>query len=965
MKFLKRAQFNIHALMAAGFFLAASVISLNANGENQGYAGHLFERLDRNGDGGLSLNEIPEQMQRLRNAFDIVDSNGDGIITADEFSAIRAGQQQNRTPSAQQQSGSQDDKPAATQSTVTGEGANGIRARLQRAISNKELPGAVIVFTKNGKVVFEEVYGYADIERGRRQQIDDLFNLGSTSKPLAMTTVMTQVADGKIALDDPISKWNPKYANKKLGDGARAKRSPTVREMMSHTSGTFAVKCGERRDLSLLYMFGRTLKDSAEAIANKPLVYQPGEGFCYGGPAMQVLSRTIEVITGEEFDELAKAKVFMPLGMKDTFYRTNTDLSNRITVIYDRAGNSLKRSPRTRDPRGDPFILAPGGVYSTAKDLSRFVQMQLQDGELDGKRILPKELVLEMRHNQIGDNKTDFGDPSVGDRNSAALGKIEGYGLGWILDELKPDGSARVFSHGGAWGTYIWGDADAQLAAILLTQTPLTYATPVWNDVLRIARSTWGDESQSEDAQSGKKSDAWAPEVRQLGDTGAQYIDPEILGGENLMTFQDQSGKVWVARLDPVSGLFSSVDGKDMLMAEGALSVRQTYNGPEFGLDKNGWSVFFTKAVNDVPQVWRSRLSDGKPQAQPLYTDSQRRQSVLASKNEQASEIDLLYVQGKLGDGHFFWADGNRAASETKVVRLKEVDSPRWIDNTMKFVFVESDGKDAGQIKLVDTELGKVSTITNDAGVKSFAYGWRAPEFDDELLVLALVDYTAVGVWRDTAHGYWQRIATLTPPKASRYKYFGSPEPFVSAGNSYVSLVLKDSNTRGSFRDSEVWILGIDNDATTRFTRRVDDGLFPVMRSDPEIFSSESEIYVYYNAVDKDKVYEIHRARTGLSAKNSKLETATASDRESALTKTSPGREFDCINSASCVSLIINGAPPAVMSNGSPSIFRGAVDASLISDPQSGVVYLAYTSVASHEPTGSTRSKIDIAAGIA
>jgi CubicO group peptidase (beta-lactamase class C family) len=262
--------------------------------------------------------------------------------------------------------------------------------------------------------------------------------------------------------------------------------------MMSHTSGTFALKCGTRRDLSLLYMFNHTLAESAQAIAEKPLVYQPGEGFCYGGPSMQVLGYIAAKIAGQAFDEMAKTRVFSRLKMNDTFYRSESDLSMRISVIYEKRGNDLRRSRRFRNPSGDQFILVPGGIYSTAHDLSRFVQAHLQGGVLDGERILPESLVVEMRRNQIGDLSMDLGNPLAGERNSAALGEIQGYGLGWILDDLQPDGSARVFSHGGAWGTYIWGDIDAQLGAVLLTQIPLPDATPVWNDVLHIVRGIWG-----------------------------------------------------------------------------------------------------------------------------------------------------------------------------------------------------------------------------------------------------------------------------------------------------------------------------------------------------------------------------------------------------------------------------------------------------------------------------------------
>lgn len=852
----------ILCLMAAVTLGSVLMTSRIAEGQDFTNTRELIDRLDRDGDGAISLSEIPQRMQRLRNAFDIVDANADGRVTASELDAMKSRRQPAATASSPPpESRPSNAGPATIPTPTVGHGAQAIRARLQQAIANQELPGAVVLFVHNGAVVFEEAHGFADRERRRPQRTDDLFNLGSTSKPLAMTAVMTQVADGKFSLDDSVTRWYPQYADKTLANGARATRAPTVREMLSHISGTFGVKCGDRRDLALLYKFGRTLKESADAIADRPLVNQPGEQFCYGGPAMQVMGRTVEMIAGKDFDTVTKERVFTPLGMKDTFYRTSQDLGDRIAVIYEKNAGGLQRSARTRNPRADPFILVPGGLFSTARDLARFVQAHLQGGVLDGQRVLPEGLVLEMRRNQIGNKKTNFGDPSIGDRNSAALGEIEGYGLGWILDEVSA-GRARVFSHGGAWGTYIWGDVEAQLGAVLLTQTRLANATPAWNDILRIARATW-----TAGGARRQEAEAWKPDVKRIGATGIQYIDPEILSSEGLMAFQDQAGGVWVGRLDPVSGLFRSADGKDILMSSGALNLRETYNEPEFGLDANGWSVFFTKIHDGVPQLWRSRLSGGKPVAQPVTTDRQRRQSILASKNARAATTRLLYLQGKLGNGRFFWLDEDKPALETAVVRLKEVDSPRWIDDTLQFVFAESDGADASQIRLVDTATSRARTITDDVGVKAFAYGWKAPEYSGEILVLALVDYKTVGVWRDTGKEYWERIATLTPPPGSRYRNFGSPEPLVAQGRSYVSLVLKDENTRGRFRDSEVWILGIDADPARNFARRVDDGRSPVMRSDPETFEGGNEIFIYYNAFDRDNGFEIYRARTGLGTR--------------------------------------------------------------------------------------------------
>jgi CubicO group peptidase (beta-lactamase class C family) len=261
---------------------------------------------------------------------------------------------------------------------------------------------------------------------------------------------------------------------------------------MSHTSGMFANLCAQSREqFRLLYMFQGTLEASAKALSEEPFAYQPGEDFCYCGPSMQVMGRVVELETGQDFDSVAKERVFEPLGMKDTFWRTGRDVADRLSVIYNRSADGLERSPVNRSPRPDGFILVPGGLYSTARDLARFLQMHLNGGQLEGRRVLPEDLVVEMRTNQIGEFKPAFGDPTSNRRDSATIGEAEGYGLGWILGEIGADGVARVFSHGGAWGTYIWADAGSDLAAVLLTQIPLPEASPVWNDIVPIARATW------------------------------------------------------------------------------------------------------------------------------------------------------------------------------------------------------------------------------------------------------------------------------------------------------------------------------------------------------------------------------------------------------------------------------------------------------------------------------------------
>ncbi|MEL7448078.1 MAG: hypothetical protein AAFN78_02655 [Pseudomonadota bacterium] len=355
----------------------------------------------------------------------------------------------------------------------------------------------------------------------------------------------------------------------------------------------------------------------------------------------------------------------------------------------------------------------------------------------------------------------------------------------------------------------------------------------------------------------------WRADARAMGRSGVDYIDPEILSSENLVASQDKSGNVWLGRLDPKTGLFVD-NGQDVRMATNALRVGESYNGPEFGVDASGWAVYYTTMNDGVPQIGRARLVNGEPVAEVLTKDSQRRQSVLASKNPSASDTTLAYLHGSLRGGEFYWADRKRLSSENRLMPISGVDGPRFVDDSDLFVYTETRGSGQGQVKLVDRTTGAATQVTDDAGTKAWAYGWRAPEFDNDMLVLALVDRSELVVWRDTGGRYWQRIATFGPPAGARHGYMGSPEPFVSEGKSYISLVLKDK--RGTPTDSEVWVIGLNADGDEPFARRVDSGVRGLARSDPETYRGDDEIFLIYNIITPRRTYEIYRASTGLSS---------------------------------------------------------------------------------------------------
>ena len=368
--------------------------------------------------------------------------------------------------------------------------------------------------------------------------------------------------------------------------------------------------------------------------------------------------------------------------------------------------------------------------------------------------------------------------------------------------------------------------------------------------------------------------------VINIGKPGVDYIDPEILNSEPHMTYQDAAGNIWLEKLDPKTGLPEA--GSKTRLDTGAANLRVTYNGPEFGIDATGWAVYYTKEDRGELQIWRAQNNNGRVSAKPLLSDGQRRPSILVSKNPKSKSTRLIYLKGDRYKGVYHWMDVDDPTRETRIVKIKGVDSPRWVDDTLSFIYAESEGPDAGQLKLHDTLTGKTRTITSDAGTKSFAYAWKAPEYGNEILALAMVDGETIAVYRDTGKAFWQRISTLTPPAESKYNNFGSPEPIIFNNRSYVSAVLKSDKTATSlFRDSEVWVFGIEDKAGSKFSRQVDDGKSPLMRSDPETLTTAGDVYIYYNAYDKTNGYQIHKAPISLSGKAS-LDSKAAPDMKDA-----------------------------------------------------------------------------------
>ena len=332
----------------------------------------------------------------------------------------------------------------------------GIDTALKTHIENSdEIAGVVAVFArKDGTILSQNVLGYSDIENGREMQSDDLFWIASMTKPFTAAAVMILVDEGKVSLDDPVTKFIP--AMKKLmviesqEDGrlvlTRPVREITIRHLLCHTAG-FAF-LAEIQDFGLDVV---PLEYLALPSVAGPLQFQPGDNMLYSNQGINIAGRIIEVASGMPYADFLQQRIFDPLGLTDTTFWPNEQQNTRLakSYRYNALQKKLENVPiqylnyRLVD-RGKRFAEPGGGLYSTAQDCTKFCLMLANDGEWEGQRILTKEAVAELKKDQTGDLKRSYG--------------------------LCFDQSDNHFGHGGAYGTRMAIDTQRNIVSVFLVQ---------------------------------------------------------------------------------------------------------------------------------------------------------------------------------------------------------------------------------------------------------------------------------------------------------------------------------------------------------------------------------------------------------------------------------------------------------------------------------------------------------------
>jgi len=361
------------------------------------------------------------------------------------------------------------------------------------AVSEGDIPGAVALVARHGKIVYLKAFGKTDNQTGRACRTDDIFRIASQSKAITSTAVMMLWEEGKFRLDDPISKYIPEFKNAQVLDtlyengtyrSTPAKKPITIRHLLTHTSGIGYGEIDRDERFKLIYrkagitdLFTSeniSIEESVKKLAKLPLHHNPGEKFTYS-EGLDVLGYFIEVISGMPFDEFLKTHLFDPLGMKDTgFYLPESKAKRLVSVQKPSDEGKWVRYPTTfYDPDypvkgAKRFFSGGAGLCSTVKDYATFLQMYLNGGELNGIRILSRTTVQAIMCNQTGDLCSESKGQPYKDYG-LAFGLINEKGL-----SVGGQGSVGTFYWGGYFNTQGFGDPKEKLVGVLMKQTQKT-----------------------------------------------------------------------------------------------------------------------------------------------------------------------------------------------------------------------------------------------------------------------------------------------------------------------------------------------------------------------------------------------------------------------------------------------------------------------------------------------------------
>lgn len=342
------------------------------------------------------------------------------------------------------------------------------RQALKADVASGKIAGAYLLVARHGKVAFEEGFGAQGPGQPTPVSNETIFRVFSMTKPIVSVTAMTLVEEGKLNVDDPVSKYLPEYANLRVwqadGSSVPSMKPMLVRHLMSHTSGLIYGFIQPNAPISKAWAAGGenrndlTAREYAKVLATLPLKNEPGTAFNYSH-STDVLGAVVEVAGGKPLDVLIRERVTGPLGMTDTAFwqpeakraRFAEPKNNQPGVYYDYA-------------KPTPYLSGGGGISSTTEDYLRFALMLAGNGEYKGVRIIKPATLARMRQDETS--------PEIRKAGVFFPGPGMGFGLGFSLvqDEKLQRPGLGTFSWWGIAGTEFWVDPKNDVVMVFMVQ---------------------------------------------------------------------------------------------------------------------------------------------------------------------------------------------------------------------------------------------------------------------------------------------------------------------------------------------------------------------------------------------------------------------------------------------------------------------------------------------------------------
>ncbi len=354
-------------------------------------------------------------------------------------------------------------------------------AAMQDYVDQERLAGAVVLVARRGSVVYHKAFGKRDIKSGAEMRKNAIFRIASQSKALVSTGILLLQEQGKLLITDRLDKYFPGFASAtvavKSDEGGYAvepaRRPITLRDLLTHTAG-ISYGTGTAKDrweaagIQGWYFADREepIAETVARMASLPFESHPGDRWIYGYNT-DILGAVAERASGQPLDEFLRESLLEPLGMKDTHFYLPESKAGRLTTVYSATEDGLQRAPDPGHMTGQGHYLkgprtsfsGGAGFLSTARDYARFLQMMLNGGKLDGRRILSRKTVELMISDHL--HGIDFR-PG------------QGFGLGfYVIKDVGArglPGTVGEFGWGGAYHSTYWVDPAEELVVVYMTQ---------------------------------------------------------------------------------------------------------------------------------------------------------------------------------------------------------------------------------------------------------------------------------------------------------------------------------------------------------------------------------------------------------------------------------------------------------------------------------------------------------------